>query len=580
MELLKRIIENKKWYLEQLFSLANGSKLKIQKYEIIEKGNVKHYNAYNFDFYLIDNKSFNDLVKSNFNRTKIFNVFNGVFEIVFDIDNLVSNANLKECIEYVKQIINELEKNEIKNYYIWSSGHWFHIHVFFEIKEEFLNEILNYRFKYLEKGFDFEQILKEIIINTFLQIFQIPKNEKFCIELEQLKSFDKWIRGEGSQNEKTLCFKSFIENIENFKLINKFEDVKFPMSIKTNWCFWMPLILNELENKLKELENPKIQIEIKTKSKKRWIEELLKTQLSDGRKRAINLILAPYLVNELNLNENEALNIVLNWLNECNKLRQCDIKQNHILYQLRYAKKNKLKPLTLKKALQFLNDVKEFEKFKNFKTESLGSKLNEIIEILKKDITKIKEYDEFLTKLYEKCFNAIILRPLPFKLKYILYLICKNKYFDNSLKLLNELIVNYRTFNRIVYDIITLEDVHIIKASNLNKILFKYSKSYINEFLNEMRKRQISIFLKIIKSLGDNEFSKKDIINKYVSLKNEKEQKAKQILKPILNFLTKHGYIEKIEKDKYKISKNEWFNDFEKLKKLNDMIYAIYFRKI
>jgi hypothetical protein len=61
-----------------------------------------------------------------------------------------------------------------------------------------------------------------------------------------------------------------------------------------------------------------------------WIEKLLETPIYDYRKNAVNLILAPYLINIRKLSYENALNIIDNWLTECGKLRQLDQDFNYI----------------------------------------------------------------------------------------------------------------------------------------------------------------------------------------------------------------------------------------------------------
>jgi hypothetical protein len=55
-----------------------------------------------------------------------------------------------------------------------------------------------------------------------------------------------------------------------------------------------------------------------------WIEKLLETPIEDYRKNAVNLILAPYLINVKNLSYDAALNIINSWLSKCGELRQLE----------------------------------------------------------------------------------------------------------------------------------------------------------------------------------------------------------------------------------------------------------------
>ena len=60
----------------------------------------------------------------------------------------------------------------------------------------------------------------------------------------------------------------------------------------------------------------------------KWIEILLETPISDYRKNAINLILAPYLINIKKLPYTNAFNIIKDWLNKCDSLRRLDSNFN------------------------------------------------------------------------------------------------------------------------------------------------------------------------------------------------------------------------------------------------------------
>jgi hypothetical protein len=79
-----------------------------------------------------------------------------------------------------------------------------------------------------------------------------------------------------------------------------------------------------------------------------WIEKLLDTPIDDYRKNAVNLILAPYLINVKKLSYDAALNIINSWLGKCDKLRQLDQDFNYMVrYSLKYCAKNGNRPLKL-----------------------------------------------------------------------------------------------------------------------------------------------------------------------------------------------------------------------------------------
>jgi hypothetical protein len=79
-----------------------------------------------------------------------------------------------------------------------------------------------------------------------------------------------------------------------------------------------------------------------------WIEKLLETPIDDYRKNAVNLILAPYLINIKKLSYDVALNIINSWLSRCGELRKLDQDFNYMVrYALKYSAKNGHRPLKL-----------------------------------------------------------------------------------------------------------------------------------------------------------------------------------------------------------------------------------------
>ena len=79
-----------------------------------------------------------------------------------------------------------------------------------------------------------------------------------------------------------------------------------------------------------------------------WIERLLETPIDDYRKNAVNLILAPYLINVKKLSYDAAMSIINNWLSKCGKLRRLDQNYDYMVrYALKYSAKNEQRPLKL-----------------------------------------------------------------------------------------------------------------------------------------------------------------------------------------------------------------------------------------
>jgi len=101
------------------------------------------------------------------------------------------------------------------------------------------------------------------------------------------------------------------------------------------------------DKKLKEFNNmQKNQTEGYRRNTITWIEKLLETPIDDYRKNAVNLILAPYLINVKKLSYDAALIIINRWLTNCGKLRQLDQNFDYtVRYALKYSTKNGNRPL-------------------------------------------------------------------------------------------------------------------------------------------------------------------------------------------------------------------------------------------
>ncbi|MFL6399443.1 MAG: DNA primase noncatalytic subunit PriX [Nitrososphaeraceae archaeon] len=78
------------------------------------------------------------------------------------------------------------------------------------------------------------------------------------------------------------------------------------------------------------------------------IEKLLETPIDDYRKNAVNLILAPYLINIKKLSYDAASDKINGWLTKCGELRQLDQNFDYtVRYALKYSAKNGNRPLKL-----------------------------------------------------------------------------------------------------------------------------------------------------------------------------------------------------------------------------------------
>jgi len=77
----------------------------------------------------------------------------------------------------------------------------------------------------------------------------------------------------------------------------------------------------EINNKKKEYTKEKLN---RQDSKIIWIEKLLQTPIEDGRKQCLWQILCPYLINIRKLTNENAINILNQWLQRCDKVKKID----------------------------------------------------------------------------------------------------------------------------------------------------------------------------------------------------------------------------------------------------------------
>jgi len=478
-------------YLKELLDLAPND-LKIQLYEI-KNGEVFYNESLEAIYYKLNPSLFSSLVKEDFNRRKIFDLNKGIFEIVFDIDIKANDVSENEKNEFLNKVVEKLKSLRITKFYVWHSGNvGYHIHMFFEIKN--LEEIQNYQ----------PEEIQNYIIEHFKKIAEDlnKTTSRIQIETKQL-SFNEWIRLEGSINPKSgkrkLC------------LIDG--KLTFPESIELNEFV---IDKNEIERKREEIRKQYEKVKNVNHFGGKtiwWIEELLQTPLSDGRERVVNLILAPYLVNYKNYDFETAKTIILNWLNESNKLRplKSKLKESYVIYQLKYAKEKGLKPLSLQRALsEKLSDVKEFvEKFSNLRALRF-KKLKDVYDVVSKDIEQIKNFEDFI--LSELKYYIYDVEKIPYHLLKILYLVYKNMNKLNGSKIL-DFEVNVGDFeNALGFRFVGM---FTLRYEKLKTLFFRYGKNFENGYKRRISEivldAKINNFVEKLIQLG--KFKRVDLIN-------------------------------------------------------------------
>ncbi len=92
-----------------------------------------------------------------------------------------------------------------------------------------------------------------------------------------------------------------------------------------------------------------------------WIEKLLDNPIDDGRHRVVNLILAPYLTNIKGMDVEAATSIILAYIERCKTVNPMTrINEQYVSYQCRYAKEHGRKPMSLRRAMDELGGVIDF----------------------------------------------------------------------------------------------------------------------------------------------------------------------------------------------------------------------------
>ena len=132
------------------------------------------------------------------------------------------------------------------------------------------------------------------------------------------------------------------------KIIQKWDGYRPPINLllETFHAYLVDEKIKEIKLK-KRIEN-KFGIADGQSNSISWIETLLQTPISDYRKNAVGLILAPYLINIKKISYQDSFQIIKNWLDKCNELRNLDPDFNYkIKYSINYAIRKQQLPMKL-----------------------------------------------------------------------------------------------------------------------------------------------------------------------------------------------------------------------------------------
>jgi len=306
-------------------------------------------------------------------------------EYVFDIDAEDWNS----CYELAQKLEERLNSWKIP-FMRWSSGRFLHYHVFFDfnwLKEEQVRRGLSTKWYKTLIDVHFEALGKKEITNEdvgeltlevhraipLLILKGFEQTEKAKIDLQKFRTTKVLIRFEGTRNEKTDAFKTFLPELPKEQpLIKASWLVKFPAQIQ----FWRPdpevyhkLFVLAWEKFVKPdvLRGVRI-FRSKNKNQIAWIEKILQTTFTDGRKRLIELVILPYLINFKKLPLEEAINITYEWALKNHETAPITRDRRrftdtsllkYIQYHAKRCDKTKLKPLSIKGVKKWFADCPE-----------------------------------------------------------------------------------------------------------------------------------------------------------------------------------------------------------------------------
>jgi len=320
-------------------------------------------------------------------------------EWVFDIDG----KTYGDAYNLALGLENVLKKFEIP-FNRWSSGNFLHYHVFMDDSSlhdyEFplYKKIMKHYFLILRKKIitsvdDIVEFQREIHKSMGLFLLRnIEKVENAWFDEQKFISKRCLIRCEGSQNEKTKAYKTFLYTLPKQQTsVKSCVNVEFPLKIivwKPDPEFYFKLFTlaykyivipkyrkkpflkgkNMRKKSGKSNKNPKVN----------WIETILKNTFTDGRKRMIDLVLVPYLANFKNLNEDKAVEIIHKWALRCHKKEPIKINKRiadpnslhaYIKYKVTRAKDIGLNFLSRKNAKFVFSDCYDVLKILNQNTQ-------------------------------------------------------------------------------------------------------------------------------------------------------------------------------------------------------------------
>lgn len=194
-----------------------------------------------------------------------------------------------------------------------------------------------------------------LLISRFLMASLRPDERRNVKFDEAVYKSRQMIRMAYSLHQKSGLISLPITDVKQFKV----EDAKPSMMMGVDWS-WMELkprvgeakTLFDASTEWGERMTTKPAVKVLDFGKGeatryRWIGRLLKNPVDDGRHRLLWLVITPYLVNVKGLSIEDAKQVAIQYLMECDKLKSIDANLERLVdYYVEYAERKKLKPLS------------------------------------------------------------------------------------------------------------------------------------------------------------------------------------------------------------------------------------------
>jgi len=295
-------------------------------------------------------------------------------EIVFEIDCVPNDRDDWPAIHALAEKLEKRLNTLIIPFLRFSSGRNLHYHVYFNplsgLPDNETYDIILRDYFHIDRTTG----KREISMKENCELMRLIKNGIYFLILKGITEtgaeFDSgptcarahMIRIEGGQNQKTGFYKSWLPDglpAEQPKITESEVILPDVLPLWNMPDYFFPLAYARFVKPKKTYTLRKFSGESKTIG---WIEQLIQTPIDDGRHRAVDLVLAPYLLNIKNLSEAETFQILMVWIEKCRELRNTAVNEQYLKQKIIYVKQKGLKPLRFDNlhihGLDFLQNMK------------------------------------------------------------------------------------------------------------------------------------------------------------------------------------------------------------------------------